>query len=370
MGQSAAKEIGGTFRLVIEALKEKKAYLALFCLATLGAAVVSIAIWRSGTGGLTFEVAGLLVFLLIIAILLSMLDVKGRATKSGPGEKIGVAALREVGNLAKAIEEIHIPTLGNLRVLDWYLADKESKDIERLHFLISRCNVEIRLPIKTKLTMATYFYKMKQFEKALSIIDDIPATYSASPGEVEFYKALILMKIDKNAEATYLLEEAVKAQYPNSKCYLCTCREQLEDFAEIVKKCPKGNSSQYCAERLSFHLYKKAKILRQNEEDRALNLKNALNVLNDTIDKFDSTIAYYNKACTISMLGQYKVITEDMPDVDKIVAASLWTLKEAVDRSKQLLVHSLSDIDLRWLRQNYVREFDLIVGQALRKHQS
>lgn len=126
MRESATKEIGVTLRLLIDSLKEKKAYLALFCLAILGAGVVAIAIYKKGTDSMTFEVAGLLVFLGMLAILLSLLDLRG-TRKGGTADKIGQAVLSEVGNLAKTIEEIQIPTLGNHRVLDSYLPEKESK---------------------------------------------------------------------------------------------------------------------------------------------------------------------------------------------------------------------------------------------------
>lgn len=121
---------------------------------------------------------------------------------------------------------------------------------------------------------------------------------------------------------------------------------------------------------LSHVLYKKAKILRQNEEDRHINLKNALNVLNDTIDKFDSIIAYYNKACTISLIGHYGVLLEPVTEFNDIPSAALEALTEAIGRSRELLIHSLSDTDLKWIRQNHTERFELIVGHALMKHHS
>jgi len=257
--------------------------------------------------------------------------------------------------------------------------------------------------ILSDLALAKYFYKEKKYELSLKKInkaisktnekedsdktgkEDIGENvnysnsvfkkYAISPGEIEFCKGLILKKLERVDESYKYFKMADEKSYEVAKCYLCTHHitssklnsGEIEKFIiKATKKCPSSISSKICLNRLSTAYYNKARLFSENNADFEDNIKKAVNIADETINKFDSWAAYYNIACDLSMMANKNIYWKDknLETKEDFKKSILEYLKKSFSIKPELAIHTRKEIDLKWIKENYKDEFYSALGYA------
>jgi tetratricopeptide (TPR) repeat protein len=249
----------------------------------------------------------------------------------------------------------------NVRILDFLL------DIQK------DCGIDVPINAETRLNLAKFYYKKQKFDKALENITKLDGHPSA---EASLYKGVILKKMGKEKQSRKAFEEAVK-NFESAACWLCMLKvdsknkDEIQDFINTTKDCPKSSLTKHCINKLSTAYYKKAKLFASDKASMASDMNKALDIVNTVINNFESWAAYYNKACDLSVMAKLdlKILGKECDyNKDQMKDEIISCLKKAFDEKPALAVHSNTDVDLEWIKEKYPDEFYALLGKVYDKN--
>jgi len=257
----------------------------------------------------------------------------------------------------------------------------EIKLLSYLKYLLKSCGIDIPINGKTYLALAKFYYKEGNYQKALENIDNITEDKKAtfSPGEISFCKGLILEKLRRDQECQKFFHEATVAGNNDAKCWECMRDVELNEecvdrFIKKAKECDNRHIKEHCISGLSTAYYRKAKYFSNNDLNaRSYNLRKAVEIAQTAIDEFDSWASYFNKACDLSVMAQYKISLYSNKSFNDIEVQNdmkkqiFYCLGRAFNSRPALMEYALIENDLRWVRENCEKEYNELCGKIFNR---
>ena len=264
--------------------------------------------------------------------------------------------------------------------------------LDSLKHLLVDCGLEINTNCKTKLALAKFFYKDGNFPKALEKICEAESEEETKPkgkkentkieairpGDLDFCKGLILRQLHREPESQVCFAK-VKDQHADAKCWECVGalpfgekEENVQRFIDLAKTCPGSRGQERCMNKLSTAFYTKATLFSSDKSERELNLRKAIEVADEVIEKFDSCFANFNRACDVSVMARFGISFNGRESFEEDQEAMKMIVIEGLRKSFQarpaLVRYSMEEKDLKWIRENYGPEFNQLIGDTYRQH--
>lgn len=255
-----------------------------------------------------------------------------------------------------------------------------------LEHLLEDCGMQIPTSHRTRLALAKFFYKEGNFQKALETLEEEKMEGNKEnredktirPGDVQFCKGLILRKLHRESESQGYFAQ-VKDIHADARCWECVGAHSFEEKEENVQRfilraeaCTGSHGQERCLNKLSTAFYTKAKLYAADPAEREMLLRKAIEIADEVIAKFDSCFAHFNRACDISVMGQYGIsftgkasFEAEQEQMKKMV---LQGLSKSFQTRPALAKYSLEENDLIWIRDNYGPEFNQLIGETYRQN--
>lgn len=246
-------------------------------------------------------------------------------------------------------------------------ARKNAAIFEFLLDLQKDCGITVPVTDKIKLGMAKFYYKDREFKKALEYISEISKHASA---EAFFYQAIIYEKMRRNGSQEAFEKAKVLSRV---SCWICMLkadsedRQKIHEFIKFAENCTKKDLRNHCLNKLSKAYYLYAKTSQSNKAIMIEYMNNALENLSVAIKNFDSWNAYYNRACILCVMANLKITfsgSESNYNAGELKNEILRCLKRAFDERPALALFSCEDLDMKWIKEQCSNEFYQLLGKV------